>query len=492
MADKIPGNFEGTQPPIGDNNFINGETAPSLEALRKCANEADKYLNFFVGSLLDEPDVTISSDGSNVFFLLEKKDGGDIRYRATGETKTLDCTPITSVILVAGTDSSPQTNYVFINHSTGLLESNITGFPEAPHSSMGEYYVRTAAFHVTRGVLGKTHRNHVFTPGDNGHMEHINEARRKQPCIFENGLLLTASGSGTATVNFALASGQLYRMHLHDVSGISSPAEFFVNNDELVPDATLTNLHEVETYSDGSSNINQYCVYIIFIAHLDDTTGLFLLKPNAGYNSETEAYTDPDQTADLNIPKPYAGASIYVGRVVARRTASATTIFEINTDVRSLVPGAIAGGGLSGVPDHASDHRAGGADELFSQNLDTTDSVAFKNVANGAGTTAISAPGDYVIDLDAEKLQIVDATNEITINLSTTNRPTVGEVKEVSVLVKAGASDVTLTYPTGKKILESKPVDTTATANTELLIVLLATGPDESDIIWGSEPVEVG
>jgi hypothetical protein len=236
-------------------------------------------------------------------------------------------------------------------------------------------------------------------------MGHINSARRKQPCIFENGLLLTASGSGTATVNFGLSSGQLYRMHLHDVSGVASPADFFINNDEVTVDKVEDNLNSISTYTDGSSNVNEYCVYILFIAHLDATTGLFLLKPSAGYNTESEAYTDPDQTANFSIPSTYVGASIYVARVVARRTASATTIFEINTDIRGLLPSSVAGGGLSGVPDHGGDHIGADpipwTDSTFSvgKAADATAREAFDLTNISTATTRYLKPPDRDVDL---------------------------------------------------------------------------------------------
>lgn len=357
MPDKIEGQFYHQQPGTGVDNYVDGSaTKPGLNQLVDSLNSSFEYLKYFVGSTLDEPKKSMVSAGGTVTLSVEKDGTGDIRYRTAETTETLDCTPAAQIVLTPGTDPVPVINYVYIDHTTGLLAKSIVEFPATPHSKIGEYYVRSALFHETHGLLGKNHKNHVFTPGDNGHMEHLNESRRRQACVYLNGLLLTQTGSGTGIVNFALTSGQLCRVHCHDVSAIPSPAEFFISNHETTSDLVRTNLHSVTTYNDGLTNLNEYWVGVLFVAHLDATSALFLLKPSAGYNTLNDALTDPDKTAVWDIPAPYIGASVYVARVVVRRTIASTTVHDIDTDVRGYNPSSVAGGGLSGVPDHGSTH----------------------------------------------------------------------------------------------------------------------------------------
>lgn len=359
MPDRIEGQFQHNEM-LPTRDYVFGDAGgPGLNQLVSAINASLEYLKFFVGSTLDEPALSMVSSGGIINISVEKIGGGNIRYRTDEQTKILICDPTPkTVTLTPGTDSNPITNYVYIDHATNDVAVNTIGFPVTPHAALAEYFVRSALFHESNGLLGKEHRNHVFTPGDNGHMGHINEFRRKQPCVFQSGCLLTVAGSGTSDVNFALSSGKLFRVHEHDVSGINAPADFFVSNDEISVDTVYANLNDITTFSEGSDNINKYCIYILYIAHLGTTTGLFLLKPSGGYVVESEAYTDPDGTINSLIPAAYAGSSIYVSRLVARRTATSTTVYLNDTDIRGVNPGSVAGGGLSGVPDHGSTHVA--------------------------------------------------------------------------------------------------------------------------------------
>lgn len=460
---KIEQAFYYNQPGAGENNYIaGGPGGAGLEQVRAAINDLVDYANFFVGSTKNEPSVTVSSDGTTITAYVEAEGGGDIYYRALDDTKTFVATPSpASIALTPGPAPGvgyPVKNYLYIDHATGLLAVSTAGFPATPHCSLGEIDCRSAAYHQTYGFSGKEHKNHVFTPGDNGHMEHINEARRLQPCVYRNGCLLTATGSGTATVNFALSAGEVYRMHSHAVSAISSPANFFVNNHESLPDDLQNDLNAITTFSTGAVNTNKYCIYVFYIVHYKTTTSLFLLKPSGGYDVEADAYTDPDGYANWSIPQGYTGQSIYVARVIARRTASATTIFLLDTDVRSYSPGMVPGGS------------------------------GFSVASDQMSTTDVASTGAFPINIDGPGLQIVNTTNVITLTLSTLGRAA-GKWRKIALRFRPSGSELTLVYPTGCKVLNSEVLQTVVPAGTELSVVLSAEGANESDVIWSSIPV---
>ena len=139
MPEEIQGLFSYQQPGVGAGNYIDGSaTKPGLNQLVNSLNASLEYLKFFVGSTLDEPSLSMVSSGGIITVSVQKAGGGDIRYRTDINTETLVCDPVPQTVnLIPGTDSTPVTNYVYIDHSINDVVVNTTGFPETPHSSLG-------------------------------------------------------------------------------------------------------------------------------------------------------------------------------------------------------------------------------------------------------------------------------------------------------------------------------------------------------------------
>lgn len=73
---------------------------------------------------LDSPSITVTSDGATITLSLEKNGGGDLRIYFSDGVYTLDCTPADTVTLTAGSDVSPQINYIYVLQSTKTLTAS--------------------------------------------------------------------------------------------------------------------------------------------------------------------------------------------------------------------------------------------------------------------------------------------------------------------------------------------------------------------------------
>jgi len=90
---------------------------------------------FANGAFLDSPAITVTSNGTVITLSAEKSGGGDCRVVFSTGVYTWDTTPADTVSLTAGSDTSPQINYIYLPESTKTLTASTTGFP----SSSSEY-----------------------------------------------------------------------------------------------------------------------------------------------------------------------------------------------------------------------------------------------------------------------------------------------------------------------------------------------------------------
>ena len=100
---------------------------------------ADLYLHdhkevlprtFVSGSFTESFNALATSDGAIVTMTLTNAVSGNLTMQFTGGLMALDCTssPCT-IALTVGSDSSPQSNYIYIPESTKVLTKSTSGFP---------------------------------------------------------------------------------------------------------------------------------------------------------------------------------------------------------------------------------------------------------------------------------------------------------------------------------------------------------------------------
>ncbi len=115
--------------------------------------EIDEFAEHFNGSFQESFDAITTSDGSDVAMSLEKEGTGDLTMRFSDGFTTFDTTPKASIILTAGSDTSPTTNYIYIPQSTKVLTKSTSTFPtDAEHIKVGFFHVPSAGFSSVNGV----------------------------------------------------------------------------------------------------------------------------------------------------------------------------------------------------------------------------------------------------------------------------------------------------------------------------------------------------
>lgn len=315
----------------------------------RCSGAHTILLTFFAGSLIDIPAVQITATEFGVTFYIEKEGGGDLLYYySDGTSKYLTCTPYrASIALLPGTDSTPTTNYVWIHPSNRVLEKSIIDYPSYEHIPLGKFMVASVSFTQTYGLVGGSDDEaHVYTPGSNGHVSHINRALRYNiPGKYVSGMGVTISGSGTTTVQASMGLGEVRQLHEHTISPQNSPAKLFIINNETAPYTTfVTNIHSITTDATGVNNLNKWCSYILWYSHYGSHSKLYINKPTGGYtDSAQSARADLNGYTSTSIPDSFFGRAYPLMRIVAKRTNNGTTISAgSGDDLRGI---GVTGGG---------------------------------------------------------------------------------------------------------------------------------------------------
>jgi hypothetical protein len=145
------------------------------------------------------------------------------------------------------------------------------------------------------------------------------------------------------------------------------------------------------------------------VAENDADTKLFLNLPSDGYNNDTNAINDVDNTALYTVPRAYAGVGWLLSRLTVKKSSGGNTWTIIaNTDLRGVSPSTFPGGvviGGAGVTDHGLLTGLGDDDHIkypltdgtrgFSATVSGVDPVdsddlATKSYVDSVATTALT------------------------------------------------------------------------------------------------------
>jgi len=332
--------------------------------------ENNKHAND--GGLVDglAHNITIASDGATITLTLDRVDGEPTEFVQISGSSVAHAVPDTVSLTAAGTDTNPQENWIFLQESAGslTLTSNTTGFPQAAHARVATALVQTAQGVSASGVL-KLHAytDHISEPlsrGSVGHTFAISERIRAQHAQWRSGAALTTTvdtGPTPDSVTVQTAVGVALQLHTHTFPAMDTSASdlVFVFNDNTAPYKTVASLSEISEYSDGSSiGIADRFNVVIWgaISENQADSKLFLNLPAAGYNNDSKASEDTDNTAVFTIPSIFTGTGFLIARLTLKRAGGGNTWTVINSlDLRGSTPSTFPGGvavGGGGVTDH--------------------------------------------------------------------------------------------------------------------------------------------
>ena len=300
---------------------------------------------------------TVTSDGTTITGNLERAGGGDLTMQLSDGFTTLDCTPIKTITLTAGTATVPQTNYVYALKSTKDIEVSTSAWPADEHIKISQVVCRTAALTQSDGVLRNQNWNdHISGGNGSGHISHINERIRQFNADYFSGVepsVNIVSASSPDDVYFSVTAGKVYQMHLQDFPAQSMPTnDIHIVNHFTTPYATVTNLNTQLTDAIGGTLSNRSFSFVIWGVQNEsgEASHLMLNLPIGSYSSGVEATKDVNNYSVYDIPSQFKGVGFLIARVTFSHNPSGSGTWTLSQiqDLRGYHPNNTAGGGAIG------------------------------------------------------------------------------------------------------------------------------------------------
>ena len=399
LSPTVPGGITNVRPSFPDYEIKLGgclvsDATDGIIVVSVTTNVSDTTHNFWNGTCREAFDFRITEAGGVVTGSLEPSGSStDLTLLLSDGFYTFDTSPAATIVLTAGTDATPQTNYVYILGSTKALTVSTVGWPATEHVKIAQVLLRSAATTGTDGALRNQNINdEIMSEGDNGHLSHMGERIRQLESQWDSGAAATLTGT-TANVYFGTTSGIIYQMHKQTFPAQQMPADdIHVVNDFASPYRTTSNLNDITVDSQNVSLNNKWFSLVIWgvINKTGEASHLMCNLPNGAYNTEADAQSDALGYTDYNVPAGLRGVGFLIGRFTIRKSGA---VFTYNggdsyQDLRGFLPNTTAGSGAGG----------SGVTELLGL-TDTPSSYTgekYKNarVAVGETATEFANPGD--------------------------------------------------------------------------------------------------
>jgi len=328
---------------------------------------------FFNGSFKETFDALVTSAGGVVTMSIEQTGTGDLTMQFSDGLTLLDTTPAATITLTAGTDASPQGNYIYIPKSTKVLTKSTSNFPtDAEHIKIAYLLVPSAAYVASEGVyINQNWNDHLENTDLQGHMTHMAERIRRAGAIWFSGIGPNGTDdsanssyfdyvSGTEAY-FKSASGVVYQMHRH-----AYPAKDTRTDDIHVVNWNGDSYHNINDLTDitddstGATLNNRFFNLTFFgVANKSGEYGPVMVNlPTGSYANQANAERDVDGFDVLTMPREFNLESS-TGFLIARMTFQITAgnwSHKSTIDLRGQTP-STATGGASGTTTSFADNQ---------------------------------------------------------------------------------------------------------------------------------------
>jgi len=348
------------------------------------------------GAVLESPVITVTATGGVITFSVEKDGGGDLTLVFSDEFTTFDTSPAATIALTAGSDISPQINYVYILQATKALTKSTVSFPSAEHVPLGTVLCQSAASLETDGAY-KVHAwtDHVTDSNSQGHIAHLNEWIRSQNATWKSGVAPTFSGDGTGTIGFSNASGIVLQLHNHVFPAISDPSTIYCVNDPDIAFRKITNIAELLKDSLGNP-LKDRAYAIVFWGCVSEDDGdckIFCNLPSGDEGDFNKVREDKKRYIDYGIPEEFKGTGFLIYRLVIENDNDTSWNLDLGgtgDDIRGQFPNTLAGSSTAiGTEFPDSTFRV-------YDDVDNTKEIAFQasGIATGTARTITMADQD--------------------------------------------------------------------------------------------------
>ena len=420
-------------------------------------SKEDTFENFFNGIMRENLKFLVTSDGTDITGSLSAGDGSDNLTMICSEGfKLLDVSTPVTVALTAGTDATPQLNYIYILCSTSVLTVSTGGFPAVEHIKVAKVLLQTATYTQTYGALKNQNINNDLADTDSGHVVHIGTKIRSLPATWVSG----ATGSLSVSVDpsdvyFSNNEGKLLQMHEQTFPAydMATGKSAFIVNDPTTAYKPVTNLNTITETSLGDSlNGDWFNLVVWGVINKTGTASQIMVNlPSKSYGKEKDALKNKDGGDVYTIPSSFTGVGFLIGRYTVKKNG---TDWDYNSttgylDLRGFVPNTTAGSGVgsSGVTEFT------GLDDTPSAYTDKAGYIAQVNSGETAlEFTSLGVKAEVAVTSN-KTLAIADRNILQVVNIAsgTITLPTPTEALDGSLfyVVNKNASDLTITLAVG-------------------------------------------
>ncbi|KKL72213.1 hypothetical protein LCGC14_2087170, partial [marine sediment metagenome] len=354
------------------------------------------------GYTIEEETVTVTAAGGVITLSIEKTGGGDLTGVFSDGYFAWDTTPADTVTLTAGSDISPQINFIYVPLSTKVLTANISDFPSEEHIPVAVVMCQSAASLQNDGAYSMhAWTDHVDGNAENGHLSHLSHWIRHQPATWKNGVVPTLTIDGIPnpdTVIFTSSSGETAQLHDHIFPAFTGTPDIYVVNNFAVKFVKVTDLNTQLTDSVNGSMANKFFSLVIWGVQSQSESDCKLMcnLPRGSYNTQSGLIADASKFTDFSIPSNFVGTAFLIAQLQLRhQNAAGGTWTEINTiDLRGLIPSIAPGGSTAGQTEFI-DNTFRILDEG-----DATKEIAFEASSITTATTRTITMADRDVDLD--------------------------------------------------------------------------------------------
>ena len=274
------------------------------------------YADFYNGTFDLTFDALVQSDGSTALTTIDAVNGSTLIMRfSDGDIATT--TPL-AIALTAGSDSSPQANYIYIPQSTKVLTKSTTAYPSSDTEFIKIGYFlcpSVATIQTNDGCYVNQNINDGNGNGggsEKGHITDITSRLRLEGAKYFSGIDENGDG-GTylvitaGNVEFKSTSGVIAQLHLHDFPAFDTSGgdEVLVKNWNGDAYHNITNLNDITADSQGVSTSGKWVNLVIWgVANknADNYEPVMINLPSCSYNTQSNAEQDINGCDDYSMP----------------------------------------------------------------------------------------------------------------------------------------------------------------------------------------------
>lgn len=447
ISPTIPGTVTNTRPEFPDYEISLGAAFSSAVdgtfIMSVSRDLSDTFNNFWNGVFREGFSLSVTETGGVVTgTVVPKGSNPDMTMIFSDGFSMFDTSPSATITLAPGTDTNPQTNYVYILQSTKALTTATSDWPATEHIKLAQILLKSATATGLEGALRNQNWNdHIQSASNNmGHLSHITEKLRQFDAQWKTGVegILTVDSAPTPDDVWVSTTGgttfQLHRQAFPPFDTSTGDIMYIVNH-PTTPYITTSNLNTQLLYSDGSSLNNASFSFVLWGVQNSGTEPCHLMinlpSDGYGYTVPDTAVQDPSGYANYSMPTSFHGVGFLIARFTMLYKNNVWTLYETE-DLRGRLPNTSAGGGSGGgggvttftaLTDTPSTYTAfggyatmvnSGATALEFINLDTLGYVSGRGNGLGGQITywhdSVEVTGDVGLIYNEDYIQLTEGT----------------------------------------------------------------------------------